>query len=70
MSVSKCWRSAGTIRAAAEARVERSSSTKKFKGKTHRGKVKASGRTGKKAAATKKSSGQKKTVKKKTAKKS
>ncbi|MBN3834030.1 hypothetical protein [Burkholderia sp. Ac-20344] len=55
-------------------RVERStSSTKKFKGKSHRGKVKAkaSGRTGsKKAVATKQSSGQKKVVKKKTAKKS
>ncbi|MCL4631261.1 hypothetical protein [Burkholderia sp.] len=55
-------------------RVERSSSsTKKFKGKSHRGKAKAkaSSRTGsKKAVATKKSSGQKKAVKKKTAKKS
>ncbi|ACB64617.1 hypothetical protein KDX32_24550 [Burkholderia ambifaria] len=52
-------------------RVERpSSSTKKFTGKSHRGKVKATSRTGKKAAATKKSSGQKKVVKKKTAKKS
>ena len=54
-------------------RVERpSSSTKKFNGKSHRGKVKAkaSGRTGKKAVATKKSSGQKNAVKKKTAKKS
>ncbi|MGN7982074.1 BspC domain-containing protein [Burkholderia sp. 22313] len=53
--------------------VERpSSSTKKFKGKSHHGKVKAkaSGRSGKKAVATKKSSGQKKAVKKKTAKKS
>ena len=55
-------------------RVERSSSsTKKFKGKSHRGKAKAkaSSRAGsKKAVATKKSSGQKKAVKKKTAKKS
>ncbi|MBR8303620.1 hypothetical protein KDW49_23195 [Burkholderia dolosa] len=54
-------------------RVERpTSSTKKFKGKSHRGKAKAkaSGRTGKKAVTTKKSGSQKKVVKKKTVKKS
>ncbi|MBN3788615.1 hypothetical protein [Burkholderia sp. Ac-20353] len=48
-------------------RVERPApTTKKFKGKSAKGKAKATGRTTRKAVATKKSTGQKKAVKKKS----